>query len=62
MNEPRVRVVVHPDLLSRREHFAMAALQGLLSATPPYGNYSIFAESAVELADALIAKLDKVAA
>lgn len=45
--------------LSRRDDFAKAALQGLLSDGATSGSYERFAKSALKFADALIAELDK---
>ena len=49
---------------SRREQFAMAAMQGLMSSQAAYdatfqGCSAAIAEKSVELADVLIAALDK---
>ena len=43
---------------SRRDQFAMAAMQGLL-ANNEAGPWLIFADSSVKMADALIKELDK---
>ena len=43
----------------RRERIATAALQGLLADPNGYASISGYATSAVALADALIAELDK---
>jgi hypothetical protein len=46
------------DALSRRDYFAAAAIQGLVSTQT---NFSVdIVSAAVSLADALIAKLDEV--
>lgn len=49
-----------PEHLTRREQFAMAAMQGLLAGPLVYKPSLVaMAEEAVECADALIAELSK---
>jgi hypothetical protein len=48
------------NVLSKREQFAMTAMQGLVVAKfDDFGRYSGIAEEAVDIADALIAALEK---
>lgn len=52
--------VVTPAVVSRRDHFAAAAMQGLLSALPERCDYpERIASDAAEMADMLIVELDK---
>ena len=48
-----------PNGLSKREAFAMAAMQGLISNHTLRGPVGECAENAVNYADALLAELDK---
>ena len=48
-----------PPLHERRERIATAAMQGMLSNSDLKGSTEGFAQVAVQLADALIAELDK---
>lgn len=52
-------VFVDPYLQQRRERIATAALNGMLSNSDLKGNTEGFAQVAVQLADALIAELNK---
>ena len=54
--------VINPTGLSKREYFAVMAMQGLISAHPAQvGGHAETAEIAVRHADALLFQLDKEA-
>jgi hypothetical protein len=50
--------VVYSSGLTKREQFAMAAMQGLLAK---YGTYSDVSSDAVKCADSLLAELERTA-
>ena len=58
MDDDRIMRVQYPEVcsLTKREQFAMAAMQGLVVG---YGDYDYIAMSAVKMADALLAELAK---
>ena len=45
--------------LTKREQFAMAAMQGLISDSEYIGSFAQMAGHSVEMADALLAELEK---
>lgn len=45
--------------LTKREQFAMAAIQGLASSAAEYSRFHEMAKDAVAIADALLAELEK---
>jgi len=51
--------VLYPGL-SKREMFAMAAMQGLTSSVSEYSKFHELATDAVSIADALLAELERV--
>ena len=44
----------YPDNLTIRDHFAMAALQGLIITNSPMSSYDVWSKAAYEIADSMI--------
>jgi hypothetical protein len=53
------QLIVKPAELTRRDTFALAAVQGLLARDPAYGTWDDLACDAWSIADAMLARRNK---